>query len=146
MYNTRKAIQSMIRGGSSWFSVSINKYYYRMHYWQTMHMRLHKLTQSRSWSTSWTRVWNLIISAAVLQWVCTLYTQDLIPPVGTLKHLVWFPKFLKSRSRPPEHHWPAFAVYQLLIRLLTYYQVYKAVQCFVLPKCMYLIWKIVRLP
>ena len=50
--------------------------------------------------------------------------------------LAWFPKFLKSRSRPLEHHRPAFVVYQLLIRLLTCYIVtecHKALQCFVLP-------------
>ena len=37
--------------------------------------------------------------------------------------LAWFPEFRKSRSRPLEHHRPAFAVYQLLIRLLTCYRV-----------------------
>ena len=42
---------------------------------------------------------------------------------GVLVTLAWFPEFRKSRSRPLEHHRPAFAVYQLLIRLLTCYRV-----------------------
>ena len=44
-------------------------------------------------------------------------------PTRVLVTLAWFPEFRKSRSRPLEHHRPAFAVYQLLIRLLTCYRV-----------------------
>ena len=40
-------------------------------------------------------------------------------PTRVLIALTWFPKFLKSHFRLPEHHRPAFAVYQLLIRLLS---------------------------
>ena len=89
--------------------------------------------------------------AHVHAWL-TRYNSVIIPsearfPLGSWLHLaMWIPRFLKSHSRPPEHHRPAFAVYQLLIRLLTCYQVYKAVQCFVLPKCTYPIWKIVHVP
>ena len=53
----------------------------------------------------------------------TFYSERSEVPTRVLVTLAWFPEFRKSRSRPLEHHRPAFAVYQLLIRLLTCYRV-----------------------